>query len=195
VVSEDIYDGPRRKELYDRGEWIGYETLPPTTNTFDKYLREHLEDVLYEYDSYTGSFTFCRANGGEIETVYATPLPDIPWHNGLPVTDLETLPPWVLAALRELGEIAGKEEKEMRKVDWASVSYFGDHDTIGRTTDGRWFWTWNIGSATDVEELLDAGETDGENGGKIFDTYATLLSELSETRPELAGAVKERFGI
>lgn len=76
------------------------------------------------------------------------------------------------------------------RINWHLVREFGDHDTIGRLIDGRWFWTWNLGSAIGPEKLLEMGAEDGENGGEVFDTYADLLRILDDVRPELARLVR-----
>ena len=111
VAYEDIYNGPRRRELYDeKGEWRGFEYLPPSDNTFNEYLREHPGDVLYKYDM--GEYTFSRAVGAEIETVGVVPPPARPWHNnGPPVTNLEKVPFWALVALKKLGEVLVEEDE------------------------------------------------------------------------------------
>lgn len=80
----------------------------------------------------------------------------------------------------------------MTKIDWNKTEQFGDHDTVGRLVDGRWFWTWNLGSAMDAEELLELGPHDGEDGGLIFGSFEDLLKGM-EGRDDLVRAVVERF--
>lgn len=79
------------------------------------------------------------------------------------------------------------------KINWHLTKEFGDHDTVGRLTDGRWFWTWNLGPGMDPEKLLEMGAEDGEDGGMVFDSYAALLDAM-EGREELVKLVQEQFG-
>ena len=79
------------------------------------------------------------------------------------------------------------------EINWNRTHEFGDHDTVGRLTDGRWFWTWNTGPGKDPETLLEMGSEDGEDGGQVFDSYEELIDGL-EGRDELAALVRKRFG-
>ena len=79
------------------------------------------------------------------------------------------------------------------KINYRTVKEFGDHDTIGRLEDGRFFWAWNLGEAREPEKLLEMGPADGENGGEVFESLDELLSELDECRPNLADDVRKHF--
>jgi hypothetical protein len=82
----------------------------------------------------------------------------------------------------------------MTKINYHSVKEFGDHDTVGYMEDGRVFWTWNMGHGAEPEKLLEMGENDGENGGKIFPSIPELIEYLeSGGREDLAEAVRKNF--
>ncbi len=85
----------------------------------------------------------------------------------------------------------------MTKINYRNrnVKEFGDHDTVGYLEDGRVFWTWNMGSGMEPEKLLEMGENDGENGGKIFSSIPELIEYLeSGGREDLAEDVRKNFG-
>lgn len=83
----------------------------------------------------------------------------------------------------------------MTKINYRNVKEFGDHDTVGYMEDGRVFWTWNMGHGAEPEKLLEMGENDGENGGKIFSSIPELIEYLeSGGREDLAEDVKKNFG-
>ena len=79
------------------------------------------------------------------------------------------------------------------EINWKMTESIGDQDTIGELKDGRVFWTWNTGAGMDAEELLEMGEGDGENGGKVFASREELLDYLEGTRDDLAAFVKRNF--
>lgn len=79
------------------------------------------------------------------------------------------------------------------KVDWKNTKEFGDQDTIGQLTDSRFFWAWNTGAGKSIEELLEMGEDNGENGGKVFDSLEELLDYLENARDDLTDFVRENF--
>ena len=80
------------------------------------------------------------------------------------------------------------------KINWHRTHEFGDHDTVGQLQDGRYFWTWNLGSAIEPEELLKKGGDDGEDGGMIFDSLEGLIEEIEGgERFDLSALVKENF--
>ena len=78
-------------------------------------------------------------------------------------------------------------------IDWKRSHEFGDHDMVGRLTDGRWFWTWNTGPCRDPEALLKMGGEDGEDGGAVFDSYEELVNAI-ESRDDLVEMVRKKFG-
>ena len=81
------------------------------------------------------------------------------------------------------------------RIDWNMTAELGDHHTIGRLTDGRWFWTWNMGSALSPEKLLTMGSEDGEDGGLVFGSYAELLNYIEGGEQyDLVAMTKEQFG-
>ena len=92
---------------------------------------------------------------------------------------------------------AGKKKgcAKMKKfeINWKRTEEVGDQDTIGQFTDGSFFWTWNTGAGKTAEELLEMGEKDSENGGKIFSSCEEMLDYFEGVRDDLAGFVKENF--
>ncbi len=67
-------------------------------------------------------------------------------------------------------------------IDWRHVKEVSNCDTIGLLTDGRWFWTWSVDKDIDIEELLEIGEKNRWNGGKIFDNFESLLGYVKKTK-------------
>lgn len=52
-----------------------------------------------------------------------------------------------------------------------------------------------MGHGAEPEKLLEMGENDGENGGKIFPSIPELIEYLeSGGREDLAEAVRKNFG-
>ena len=83
----------------------------------------------------------------------------------------------------------------MTKINYRSVKEFGDNDVVGYLEDDRVFWTWNLGRGMAPEKLLEMGENDGENGGKIFSSIPELIEYLeSGGRGDLAEDVRKNFG-
>jgi hypothetical protein len=110
IVYRGIY--PDTPMFDEKGCYIGYRYIgtEPISNTFDEYMLNNPEVILYRWDNKAGAYEFKRAKDGEIETIVVVPPPKIPWHdNGPKPTDLNTLPEWVLESLEEIGEI--KREK------------------------------------------------------------------------------------
>jgi hypothetical protein len=112
IVYRGIY--PDTPMFDEKGCYIGYRYIgtEPISNTFDEYMLNNPEVILYRWDNKAGAYEFKRAKDGEIETIVVVPPQKIPWHdNGPKPTDLNTLPEWVLESLEEIGEIKIEGEK------------------------------------------------------------------------------------
>ena len=79
-------------------------------------------------------------------------------------------------------------------INYHSVKEFGDHDTVGYMEDGRVFWCWNTGPAIELEELLEMGHRNGEDGGIVFPTIEEIVNYIrSGERHDLADEVEKEF--
>lgn len=67
------------------------------------------------------------------------------WDGGWRVEDKNEMKKEYTFTDEELEIVCEKMKEIGSEIDWKMTEEIGDHDTIGRLKDGRFFWTWNTG--------------------------------------------------